>query len=131
MQGAARVAQQAASDGVVTGLQVGIDHLTQARGDVFTLFDHQHAVEDFPFHRPFGAVDDTETGATGRDCQGVRLAIARMNVDHHFIVVVLTLGRGHFRGVPEQATGGDHHDHRTGQRPTQGTGRRGLRSIRL
>ena len=131
MQGAAWVAEQSAGDRVIAGLQIGVDHLAQARRDVFALFDNQHTVEDFPFHRAVGAVDDAETGAAGRHGQRIRLATARVNVHHHFVVIVLTFGRGHFRGVPEQATGGDHDEHRTGHRPAQGTGRGGLRSIRL
>jgi len=126
VQGAARVAEQAASDRIVARLQVGVDHLAQARRDVFPLFDHQHAVENFPLDRTLGAVDDAETGAAGRHRQGIRLATVWMDVDDDFVVVVLTLGGGHVRGVPEQPAGGDHQQHRAGQRPTQG--RRGLGS---
>ncbi|MNR01322.1 hypothetical protein D3C85_1171230 [compost metagenome] len=122
VQGAARIAQQSAGDRVVAGQQVGVDHQAQAWCDVLAFFDHQNAVEDFPFNGTVGAVDDAETGATGRHRQGIRLAAVRVNRHQHFIVVGLALGGGHFRGVVEQAAGGDHHDHRTGHRPAQGSG---------
>ncbi|MCY1376146.1 hypothetical protein D9M69_636160 [compost metagenome] len=96
MQRAARVAQQAASDRVIAGHQVGVDHLAQAGGDVFPFFDHQHAIEDFPLNGAVRVVDDAETGATGRHRQCIRLAAVRVNGHQHFVMVGLTFGRGHF-----------------------------------
>ena len=122
MQGAAWVAQQAAGDGVVARQQVGVDHLAQARRNVFALFDHQHAVKDFPLHRAIRTVDDAKTRTARRYGQGV--GFAGVGVDDHgdFVVIDLALGGGQLRGVVEQAAGGDHHDHRTGDRPTQRAG---------
>ena len=125
MQGAARVAQQATGNGVVAGQQVGVDHLAQAWGDVFPLFDHQHAVEDFPLHRTVGAVDDAKAGMPGRYRQGVGFAGVAVDGHRDFIVVGLALAGGQLRGVVEQASGGDHHHHRAGHAPAQGAGRRG------
>ena len=125
MQGAARVAQQATGNGVVAGQQVGVDHLAQAWGDVFPLFDHQHAVEDFPLHRAVGAVDDAKAGMSCWYRQGVGFAGVAVDGHRDFIVVGLALAGGQLRGVVEQASGGDHHHHRAGHAPAQGAGRRG------
>ena len=120
MELAARVAEQAASNGVITGVERGIDHLTQTGGNVFALFDHQHAVEDFPLHRTVGAVDDAKAGMPGRYRQGVGFAGVAVDGHRDFIVVGLALAGGQLRGVVEQASGGDHHHHRAGHAPAQG-----------
>ncbi len=59
----------------------------------------------------------------GRNGQGIGFATVRVNGHQHFIVIGLALGRRPLRGVVEQATGGDHQDHRAGHRPAQGAGR--------
>ena len=119
VQGAARIAQQAAGNGVITGREVGVDHLAEAGSNVLALFDHQHAVEDFPFDGALRGVDDTETVKAGRHGQRIRFATVGVNRHRDFIAVHLAFGRSQLRGVIEQPAGRDHYDHRTGHSPAQ------------
>ncbi len=127
MQGATRVAEQAAGDRVIAGSQIGIDHLAQPRRNVFPLFNHQHAIENFPFDGAFRAVDDAEGILARRHCQHIRLTVAGVNIDHGFSAGIgRALFCGDLRGVIEQPACGNHQDHRTGDSQLQDTGRPGV-----
>ncbi len=127
VQSAVRVGQQAAGDAVVARLQVGVNYHAQARCDVLALFEHHHAVEDFPFNRAFRAVDDTKRSLASRHRQRIGFTVVGVDGDRGFRAVVdQALVRGQLRGVVEQAAGRDHQDHGTDHDRSQGTRRLGF-----
>ena len=116
VQLAARVAEQAAGDVVVAGAQLDAHGLGEARRDVLALLHHHDAVQDLPFQRPVGIVDDAEGGAASRHGDLVGLADLALNGDRDHIALFLRgLLLGLLRGIPEGAQAGDDEDGRAAQ----------------
>ncbi|MNS84658.1 hypothetical protein D3C72_1184910 [compost metagenome] len=78
-----RVGQQAAGHVIFARLQVSRHFLGKARRDVFTLFHHHHAFEDFPLQRLLAMVLNDKLGFTAVDRDGHRLTLFIVHGDFH------------------------------------------------